>query len=84
LISNNDFDNIIEGCAKITAMVYSHNRKKDVEGIRPSVVIALGFSSILMVIFIFLLYYGIKEDNENKRIAGFFILAVSVFVTIVI
>lgn len=84
LISRKDFDNIIEGCAKITAMVYSHNRKKDVEGISTPIILALSFSSILMLCFIFLLYYGIRDDNQNERIAGFFMLGISVFITTVI
>lgn len=84
LISKEEFNQIIEGCAKITAMVYSHNRKKDVEGIRPSIIYALGFSTILMVIFVFLMYYGIRNDNENQRITAFFCLGVSVFITTVI
>lgn len=81
LISRQDFDNIIEGSAKITAMVYSHNRKKDVEGIRPFVIVSLGFATLLLLCFIFLLYYGIRDDDNNTRIAGFFCLGISVFIT---
>jgi hypothetical protein len=84
LITKDDFNTIIEGCAKITAMVYSHNRKKDVEGIRPAVIVALAISTMMLFCFIFLLYYGIRDDNENERIAGFFMLGVSVFITSVI
>lgn len=63
LIKKDDFNQIIEGCAKITAMVYSHNRKKDVEGIRPAVIYSLAFSTMLMVVFVFLIYWGIRYDN---------------------
>jgi hypothetical protein len=65
LISKDDFNNIIEGCAKITALVYSHNRKKDVEGISIHNIVALGIATILMICFIFLLYYGIRDDKEE-------------------
>ena len=84
LINRQDFDNIIEGSAKITAMVYSHNRKKDVEGIPSYVMVSLGFSTILLLCFIFLLYYGIRDEDSNTCIAGFFTLGVSVFITMVI
>jgi len=30
------------------------------------------------------MYYGIRDDNEQARIAGFFLLGISVFITIVI
>jgi hypothetical protein len=84
LIQRTDFDQIIEGCGKITALVYSHNRKKDVEGISTHIIISLGFSTILMICFIFLLYYGIRDEDESMRISGFFLLGVSVFITTVI
>jgi hypothetical protein len=33
LISKKEFDSMVDTCSKLTAKVYSHNRKKDVEGI---------------------------------------------------
>ena len=75
---------MVDTCSKLTAKVYSHNRKKDVEGIPQSVILSLGFSTILMLCYFFLMYYGIRDDNEQIRIAGFFILAISVFITTII
>lgn len=79
-----EFNGIIDTCSQITAKVYSHNRKKDVEGINQGVIMALGLSTVLLICFFFLMYYGIRDDNEKARIAGFFLLAISVFITIVI
>jgi hypothetical protein len=45
---------------------------------------SLGLSTVLLLCFFFLMYYGIRDDNEKARIAGFFLLAISVFITIVI
>lgn len=45
---------------------------------------ALGLSTVLLICFFFLMYYGIRDDDEKARIAGFFLLAISVFITIVI
>jgi hypothetical protein len=79
-----EFNGIIDTCSQIVAKVYSHNRKKDVEGINQGVLLALGLSTALLFCFFFLMYYGIRDDNENARIAGFFMLAISVFITLVI
>ena len=84
LISRKDFDNIVEGCAKLTALVYSHNRKKDVEGIPNIIMFFLALSSCMMISFIFLLYYGIRDDNTKSKIAGFFMLGISVGITTII
>lgn len=45
---------------------------------------ALGLSTVLLVCFFFLMYYGIRDGDEQLRIAGFFLLGISVFITIVI
>lgn len=79
-----EFNGIIDTCSQIVGKVYSHNRKKDVEGINQYVLLSLGLSTALLFCFFFLMYYGIRDDNENARIAGFFILAISVFITLVI
>jgi len=84
LISKKEFDSMVDTCSKLTAKVYSHNRKKDVEGIPQSVILSLFFSSVLLLVFFFLMYYGIRDDNEKTRIAGFFMLAISVFITTII
>ena len=34
LLSENEFNEIIDKSSKMTALVYSHNRQKDVEGVR--------------------------------------------------
>lgn len=75
---------MVDTCSKLTAKVYSHNRKKDVEGIPQPVILSLGLSSVLLLCFFFLMYYGIRDDDEKARIAGFFMLAISVFITLVI
>eukprot|EP00347_Sterkiella_histriomuscorum_P001435 403372047 len=80
----NEFNGIIDACSQITAKVYSHNRKKDVEGINQGVIIALGLSTVLLLCFFFLMYYGIKDDDQRARIAGYYSLAISVFITKVI
>ena len=36
LITANDFKGVVDTASILTAKVYSHNRKKDVEGISPS------------------------------------------------
>ena len=74
----------MEGCAKLTAVVYSHNRKKDVEGIPTVVVLFLFLAAIFMLTFIFLLYYGIRDESTDEKIAGFFMLGFSVAITCVI
>jgi len=84
VIKMKEFNGIIDTCSQITAKVYSHNRKKDVEGINMGIIIALGLSTVLLLCFFFLMYYGIRDDDEKARIAGFFLLAISVFITLVI
>ena len=84
LISRKDFDDIVEGCAKITAKVYSHNRIKDVEGVSNIVMLSLALASVLMICFIFLLYYGIRDDRTQEKIAGFFMLGFAVAITTII
>ena len=79
-----EYNGVVDTCSQIVAKVYSHNRKKDVEGINNWVLISLLLSTILLFIFFFLLYYGIRDNNANLRIAGFFILGISVLITLVI
>jgi hypothetical protein len=42
------------------------------------------FSTILLLCFFFLLYYGIRDNNKQEQIAGFILLAISVGITLVI
>lgn len=68
----------------MTALVYSHNRQKDVEGVRKPIIYAIAFSSILLICYIFLMYYGIRDDNDRLKIAAFFTLGISVFIATVV
>jgi len=79
-----EYNGIIDTCSTIVAKVYSHNRNKDVEGINKFVMYSLMISTVMLFTFFFLLYYGIRDDNANLRIAGFFILGISVLITLVI
>ena len=65
LIERKKFNKIVENCMKIAAKAYSHNRKKDVEGISTLVILLLILSSALMLCFVFLLYYGIRDDSRD-------------------
>ena len=64
LLNREEFNEVIDKASKMTAMVYSHNRHKDVEGVSKPVVHALGFSTVLFLCYIFLMYYGIRDNNE--------------------
>lgn len=79
-----EFNGIIDTCSQLTAKIYSHNRKKDVEGINQWVQWSLGFATVLLICFFFLMYYGIRDDNNGSRVAGFVLLAISVAITLVI
>lgn len=61
-------------------MVYSHNRKKDVEGLSVPHVVALFLSVLMLLCFIFLVYYGIRDNDEHIRIAGYFMLGIAGFI----
>jgi hypothetical protein len=84
LLNKKEFNDIVDKASKLTALVYSHNRKKDVEGIRPSIKFGLIFSSILLICYIFLMYYGIRDENDKLKIAGFFLLGISAFNAMII
>ena len=84
LITKDEFDSIVDMSAKLVAKVYSHNRKKDVAGISWAVIITLCMTTLLLIGYFFLMYYGIRNGNLNLRIAGYFALAISVFVTSII
>ena len=81
LIDKTEFNQIIDSCSKLTALAYSKHRKLDVEGIPSSIVAALALSSLLLISYFFLMYYGIRDDNYSQRIAGYVALAVSVSLT---
>lgn len=84
LITEEEFNSIVDKCSRLTADVYSHNRKKDIEGVPLLVNISLGLSIILLFCYVILMYYGIRDDDEKERIAGFFLLGISVFIASVI
>lgn len=84
ILREEEFDPIIDTCSKLTAKVYSHNRKKDVEGISMLVVFALSISAIILFAYFFLMYYGVRDQNQRMIIAGYFMLGISVFITTII
>jgi hypothetical protein len=83
-MSREEFDSVVDMSSKLVSKVYSHNRKKDVEGISKAVIITLAITTLLLLSYFFLMYYGIRDGNLKLRIAGFFALAISVFVTSII
>ena len=84
LISEKEFNNCIDTAAKLTAKVYSHNRKKDVEGISLPVYLTLGLTSAMIFVYFFFMYFGIKDKKEGLTTIGIFLLAISVFIVIVL
>lgn len=84
LIKKKEFNQIIERSSKLTALVYSENRKADVEGISNGLVITLLVTTCMLFAYFFLLFYGIRNQNKRLKIAGFFLLALSLFVTAII
>ena len=83
-MSKKEFNDAVDTCCRMTAKVYSHNRNKDVEGISYAVIISLAITSLLMIAYFFLLFYGIRDKQTNLRIAGYFCLGISVLVTSII
>ena len=84
LFDRDEFDSVVDQSSKLVSKVYSHNRKKDVEGISMAVIISLCATTLLLFGYFFLMYYGIRDDKRELRIAGYFALAISVFVTSII
>ena len=84
LIEPEQFDDIVERSSKEVCLAYSHNRKKNNEGVHGWIQMSLFISTCLLLCFFFLMYYGIKEDDNKVRIAGFFALGISVFITTVV
>ena len=84
LITEEEYNTIVDKCSRLTADVYSHNRKKDIEGVLMMINIALSFSIALLLCYAFLMYYGIRDDGGKQRIAAFFLLGISVFIASVI
>jgi len=83
LISSKDFKSAIDTAAVLTAKVYSHNRKKDVEGISNMQVLIMLFCCLLVVIYFIFMYYGILNDSYNMKLTAYFLLLISCFITIV-
>ena len=61
VITKQEFNSIIDTCSKLTAKVYTYNRLKDVEGVSWSKVLALGLTTFLLILYVFLLYFGISR-----------------------
>ena len=83
-MTKDEFNSVVDMSSKLVSKVYSHNRKKDVEGISWAVIITLCITTLLLLGYFFLMYYGIRNGDLNLRIAGYFALSISVFVTSII
>jgi hypothetical protein len=84
LIEKDEFDSIVNSCSKYTAKVYSENRKIDVEGVSSYVGLGLFITTVMLFTYFFLLFYGIRNDNRKLKIAGYFLLGLSLLITILI
>ena len=71
LIEPEQFDKIIENSSKELCVAYSTMRKKDAESIKPWKTMSMTLSTILLLCFIVLAYFGIKEDEVEYTVAGF-------------
>jgi hypothetical protein len=83
LISSKDFKSAIDTASVLTAKVYSHNRKKDVEGISNTQVMIMLFCCLLVLIYFIFMYYGILNDSYDMKLTAYFLLIISCFITIV-
>ena len=63
LISSEEFRNVVDTSCKLTAKVYSHNRKKDVEGIPTTLTLVLTLASILVFAYFACIYVGITNPD---------------------
>ncbi len=80
LISHEEFDNCVDTVSVITAKVYSHNRKKDVQGIPLLLTITLALATLMVLVYFFLMFYGISDSEHSLKVIGLFLLAVSVVI----
>lgn len=82
LITANDFKGVVDTASILTAKVYSHNRKKDVEGISPSQLFVLAFIFVLTFLYFIFLFYGVEHQNYDLKLTAYFILAVASFIAL--
>ena len=59
-------------------------RKKDAESVRPLIKIYLTISTILIFAYFFLIYFGVRYDNEVLLWIGFIFLGISTFIAIIL
>ena len=84
LIDPKEFDENVEKATKEIALVYSYNRKKNVEGISLVTYTLLVAQLALFFSYVALVYFGLKWDREDLRIAAFFCLGISFFSGVVV
>lgn len=73
---------MVDDCSKITASCYSEKRKRDIEGTHPTVVALLFFSTLILFVFFFLVYYGITEDSDMMLVMAYILLGLSMTISI--
>mmetsp|Transcript_16962 Transcript_16962/g.12132 ORF Transcript_16962/g.12132 Transcript_16962/m.12132 type:complete len:151 (+) Transcript_16962:164-616(+) len=84
LMTKEEFESVVDMSSKLVAKVYSHNRHKDIEGLSWGIIITLGFTTALLFAYFFMIFYGIRDDNQKLRIVAYLLLSVSVIVTSII
>mmetsp|Transcript_27639 Transcript_27639/g.26661 ORF Transcript_27639/g.26661 Transcript_27639/m.26661 type:complete len:234 (+) Transcript_27639:44-745(+) len=84
LMSKDEFESVVDMSSKLVSKVYSHNRKKDIEGLSWALIIALFIATVLLLCYFFMVYYGVRDENQPLRIVGYICLGLSVGLTSVI
>ena len=84
IMSREEYDEVVNKASKMTAHMYSQNRIKDVEGVGQKVIYLLGLCSFFLLLYVFLVYYGVRDDDERLIIAGFTMLGISFIVATVL
>ena len=83
LITATEFKSAIDAASVLTAKVYSHNRKKDVEGISYAQQNVLIFLIVLAIIYFVLLFSGVRSNDNDIKLSSFFTLAIVAFIALV-
>lgn len=84
LITKTEFNEIVDECSKRVAKAYSYNRNKDNEGVSSYIVASLGFATVCLFAYFFLLFYGIRDKDRSLRITGYILLGISIAITFAI
>lgn len=83
LITATEFKSAIDAASVLTAKVYSHNRKKDVEGISKTQQMILFCLMGLTLLYFILLFAGAKSNDNDVKLASYFTLAIVSFIAMV-